>query len=138
MKARTRVKKPIPMLIGATVRFVGRPDAGMLVIREPAEVDTADVCGAYVKFMPTIRVSERASLDSTGIAARLRERGAIAVVVVPVVIADRGPSKADEKRVHKSAEQWISAWLDAVRGVEREVALRALAEAMASADEAGL
>lgn len=140
-------KKAAPRAAKApgAVEFVERPDAAMLVLRAPAvevfsDHEASEFRGAYVKVMPTLRSSERSHFDAASVSAKLRELGATAVVIAPVIVPDgvaQRPEAPAEQRP-RSAQQWLEQWFDNLTGAAPSLADAAETEALASAEEAGL
>jgi hypothetical protein len=123
------------------VTFIDIDQSGMVIMRG-ADHTAVEVKGAFVKFQPTIRSSERASVDSKAVRDSLLAAGAAAVVVAPVVVPDstedvRNPARPIPGVSGRSAEQHLEEWLASVKAPD-DVKLDALYEANASIDEAGL
>ena len=102
----------------------------LLELERHAEGVSVD--GAIVKLRPTLRSSERSSWDGAAQAARLRELGARAVLLAPVVVPDEG--KLTEVATAETPEAAVAAWFDALTGADpadrdaaRETALDYLA-----------
>lgn len=131
-----RVRKRRAALI--ETRFIEIPDAALILVRELAEAHT-DVTGAFIKVQPTIRASERSTLDVKLIRQRYLDAGAAAVVVTPIVIPDSrqgvlAPVSALERH---TPEEYLRAWFENAMA-SPEVIERAIADALGSMSEAGL
>jgi hypothetical protein len=118
-------------------QFIDFDHPAMVILRE---IDgTHIVSGAYVKFAPTVRASERAAIDAKAIRERLLAAGAVAVVVAPVIVPDsiKGRQQPDKPAVLDS-EMYLREWFALVRGLPQDVVELAMPEALASVREAGL
>lgn len=103
---------------GVRVTSVAVPTTRLLELASDDAAERADVRGAIVKLRPTIRASARASWDGGALAAALRERGAIAVLLAPTVVPDEG--RLTEVARAESPVAAIDAWFDALPGVDAE------------------
>lgn len=74
----------------------------------PSDVDVA---GAFVKFAPKINRDDRDAVDLAGVADELRARGAIAVVLAPVVTSAMGKRESRRTRKALSADECVTRWL---------------------------
>ena len=123
------------------VRMVPVFHAHMKVLRSEAETKAAlkeGLGGAFVKYMPTIRASERASVDTKALRDKFVAAGAVAVVIAPTIVPDRAPEKASqEPRKTATAESHLKTWFDGVKAA-KGVAEAALEEALKTVGEAGL
>lgn len=101
MKKRTRTRSKTPLIepLLATPRAVIHrlevDTLELVQIGSVADVETTDVEGRLVKLAPTVRASEKDAFDGTGLADRLRERGALAVVLAPRTIPDTKQSREE-------------------------------------------
>jgi hypothetical protein len=75
----------------------------------PSDVDVA---GAFVKLAPHVRREDRDSVDLAGAATELRERGALAVMVAPVVTVAMGKRERVGKRVVIDSRTRVRTWLE--------------------------
>lgn len=123
------------------VRMINVFHARMAVIKSLVEEKLAlkeGVGGAYIKYMPTVRASERANVDTKAIRQRFIDAGAIAVVVAPVIVPDGTPEKAAQSpRAVVSAEQHLKAWFVGVKA-DKRIIEQALQDALITVGEAGL
>lgn len=87
------------------------------VIYKPA----SGVRGAIVKVSPTLRASERDGFDGAKLAAELREAGARAVQLAPVIIPETSAPRAQSQvaRVTSPAEV-VRTYFEELRGVPEE------------------
>lgn len=151
MKLRTKKQNAEPVaasIVGPAIRgrrhgveFVDVPQPGMVITNGSVCGSVELLAGAYVKVSPTLRSSERAGYDSQAVRERLLAAGAVAVVVVPVVVPD---SVEDVRRAAaptvapKLPEQHLRDWFDGVKGVDPTLVSRAMDEAAATVCEVGL
>lgn len=123
------------------VRMIPVFHARMKVIRSEADMKAAlkeGLPGAFVKVMPTVRASQRASVDSKAIRETFTNAGAYAVVVSPVIVPDGVPEKASQApSVVATAESQLRVWFAGVKA-EKGVIEAALQEALKTVGEAGL
>lgn len=123
--------------------FVDCPQSPMQVMREVGDIDQAELNagelkGAFIKVCPTVRASERQSIDARAIVQRLRNAGAAAVVVAPIVVPDGVvAAKNSPKPIVQKPDAHLRAWLDGVK-TTKTIKDRALEEALTSVQEAGL
>lgn len=131
MKVRARRARP-----ALPIRFIEVEQPAMVIAET---VDRAcDVSGAYVKAQPTIHASERAGLNASAIRKHYLEAGAVAVVIAPIVLPDaRSKSLVTERGKWVSAEERIKRFFQNVQA-SRKVIDAAIAEAIASTNEAGI
>lgn len=131
--------------------FINFDQPGMVVVRQSLGAESVlerdfleaagDVTGAYVKIAPTVRSSERWLVNSKAIRERILSAGAVAVVFAPVVVPDSisGQHRADQPPpMAKSPEAHLREWFDGVKGQSLSIVVEAMAEALASAGDAGL
>lgn len=112
------------------VRFVEVPTAPLIKL----EVDDGrSVAGAFVKLAPRLRRSERASFDAAAAVRALAARGAVAVVVAPVIIPDDVERRPSAGRVDARGE--VLAWFGEQMS---EDAVEAAKQCMRILDEVGL
>ena len=122
------------------VQFIDVRQAGMVVLREN-DGEPLDVEGAYVKVAPTVRTSERFTVDQKLVRERLLGAGAVAVVVAPVVVPDAPEARtealgaSDEAR---SPEWHLRDWFAGAKAADPEVIEEALGEALATVGAVGL
>lgn len=113
---------------GARIQLVPFVEAAPLV-----QVDTLEqiesirsgalnVTGAIVKVAPVLQASQRSGFDAHEIAAMIRERGAVSVVVVPKVVAEARLSSVAAVEVTKAATAYdsVSAWFAELKGITDE------------------
>lgn len=115
---------------------------GMIILdsldHEERSLNLADtIGGAYVKVQPTVRASERGTIDKKAIRERLLARGACAVVVDPIVIPDVRLQSPEKKRGIVTSEAHLREWFANAAGA-RKVVDKALKEALMTVTEAGL
>lgn len=102
------------------IRFIPY-DTTPLVQIETMEHQGVDVKGAIVKLAPMMRARERDSFDGAGMAKRLRDSGAIAVQLAPVVLPDDVKPDAERKVARaKSPEEAIRAYFAELKGVPED------------------
>ena len=89
-KTRKRKKKNVePERVGSVLLHRHEvPTLELVQISNLKEVETLAVKGRLVKLSPTVRASEKESFDGPAHVARLRERGALAVVLAPRTVID--------------------------------------------------
>lgn len=131
MRTRTRVRAV------TAITYVDVRQSGMLVVtttEQQAELlKSEQVRGAFVKFAPTLRASERASLDVKATRRAFLDAGASAVVIAPVVISDSTLNQKislGEVPV-VTPEMHLREWFESVKE-QRNVIERAVAEALES------
>lgn len=71
----------------------------------------ADVSGAFVKLAPHVRREDRDSVDLAGASAELTKRGALAVMVAPVVTAAMGKRDRAKPRAVIDSRTRVRTWL---------------------------
>ncbi len=100
-----------------------------LVQLDYSAVEETTVDGAIVKVTAELRPSEREAFDAAGVRATLLGRGAIAVVVAPVVVAEAPTAEAKEEVARSvGPEEAIDAWFGGLSAPASDVeAARALA-----------
>lgn len=142
MKVRTKRELTVPTRKAShavgVVQFLDVAQPGMLILRGD---EVGDVAGAYVKVAPTIRTSERASVDQKAVKERLLAAGAVAVVVAPVVVPDAPEARTEALEADneaRSPEWYLRDWFGGAKAAEPEVIEAALVQAVATVGEAGL
>lgn len=127
--------------VAGQTTFIPVFSAGVKVLRTEAEEKAAfkaGLSGVYVKLMPTIRASQRQSVDTKAIRDKYTQAGAIAVVIAPVVVPDGVQDNEPEKLKHVSTpEMYLRAWFAGVKAPKGTIE-EAIQEAMKTIDEAGL
>jgi hypothetical protein len=120
-----------------SVHFLDVPQAGMVVLREN-DGERLDVEGAYVKVSPTVRTSERFTIDQKLVRTRLLDAGAVAVIVAPVVLPDGVENREQlPPAVIRTPEEHLRSWFAGVKA-EKGMVEMALNEALQSVRAAGL
>jgi len=71
-----------------TAVFVHVPTPELVVIEDLETLTNLDVAGRFVKLAPKIRTSQRDAFDGADVAARIREAGALAVIIAPVFLSE--------------------------------------------------
>lgn len=134
---KTRTKRVLSRPSEPNVQFLDVRQAGMVVIRGD---EVGDVQGAYVKVAPTIRTSERATVDQKGVRERLLAAGAVAVVVVPVVVPDAVEPRTEALGAQegRSPERHLRDWFAGAKAAGPEIIEEALGEALATVAWVGL
>lgn len=125
--ARTRAQQ-IPRL-----RFVELPTAPLIKLERD---DGRSVEGAFVKLAPRLRRSERAAFDAVAATKALLERGAVAVVIAPVLLPDevaRVETDMTPRRVDARTE--VRAWFGDEPSEENTFALEGCMQIL---DQVGL
>jgi hypothetical protein len=121
--------------------FVECPQSPMRVMRDVSELENleGELKGAFVKVAPTVRASQRSSIDARAIVKTLTDAGAAAVVVAPIIVPDVAVKDVpkDRKAAVQKPEVHLRAWLDAVKAT-KAIKDSALQEALTSVQEAGL
>lgn len=104
----------------AGVLFREVPSTRLVQVDRDA-VEGTTVAGAIVKVTAELRPSERESFDAAGVRADLLGRGAIAVIVAPVVVPE-APSTEAKEEVARSVgpEEAIGAWFDGLAAARPE------------------
>lgn len=139
---KTRIKRvlvPPTRQSEPNVQFLDVRQAGMVVLREN-DGEPLDVEGAYVKVAPTVRSSERFTLDQKLVRERLLSAGAVAVVVAPVVVPDVTEARTEALGAQetRSPERHLRDWFAGAKAAEPEVIEEALGEALATVGAVGL
>lgn len=121
------------------VAFVDVTQAGMFVAPDGIQlVQKHDVRGSFIKIIPTVKASNRDSVDRKSIRSGLLEAGATAVLVDPVFVPDSiARSQTGTRSVSIRPEQYLKTWFQDNK-VQSKLAEAALEEAMRSVGEAGL
>jgi hypothetical protein len=119
------------------VQFVEWDHAAMQVVQGFNDVLEEQFQGAYVKYAPTIRASERAAVDARGVREKLMAAGAVAVVIAPIVVPDVPVAPLETQWKPTSAEDHVRQWFGDVKAPKQLIA-EAVAEALATIGEAGL
>jgi len=111
----------------------------MVVVNSVGLLAPSEVKGAFVKVQPTVRSSERWSIDRKAVKERLLAAGARAVVVTPVVVPDSTEDVRDPARppVALSPEMHLAEWFGSVKA-EETLKSRAFDEAVNTLGAAGL
>lgn len=93
--AKTRKRKTKPATVPASQTFGSVkltrfevPTTELVQINNIDQVETANVKGRIVKLSPTVKASEKDAFDGPAHVARLRERGALTVVLAPRTVID--------------------------------------------------
>lgn len=78
----------------------------------PSDGLRSAVGGKFVKIAPTLPVSERASFQADLLRTRLREAGALGVVIAPTFVPDGPRAKAREAGVSANPRDHVKNWID--------------------------
>lgn len=85
------------------------------------EVPPQEVRGAIVKVTPTLGARARESFNGAGVAASLREQGALAVQLAPVIIPEAaGPQQAEKVAKAQSPADAVAAFFAELKGVPED------------------
>ena len=95
-----------------TAEFVHVPTPDLVVLDNLDAITNLDVKGRFVKVSPLIPASQRDAFDGPGVAAKLREAGALAVIMAPIFRADT-KKEVDTVTAAKSDRDAVLAWFDA-------------------------
>lgn len=107
-------------LARASVSFVSVPTTPLLQL-EVAVPSSEGVRGAIVKVAPTLRASERDGFHGAQVAARLREAGARAVQLAPVIIPEVGAPRAQGQAARATfPAEVVRSYFEELRGVSEE------------------
>ena len=88
------------------IRFVQVPNSPVLKLERD---DGRDVAGAFVRYAPRLRRSEREAFDVRAVEAALRARGARVVVASPVLLPDEAEAKRSEASTLDARDE-VRAW----------------------------
>lgn len=112
----------------ARVTFVSVPSAGLVQFDGEHAVDQliatpiGALRGAIVKVAPILRSSFRDAFDAGAVAQSARDRGAVAVIVSPRIVADTriDDRKAEAVRTAGTPRDAIAAWFGELAGLTDE------------------
>lgn len=137
MKTRKQVPPRLPTVVSGEAgkgkrRGTDGVRVAMFAVNTPHMVSLSewpsdvDVSGAFVKLAPHVRREDRDSVDLAGAVEVLRERGALAVMVAPVVTVAMGKRERVGKRAVIDSRTRVRTWLErnaALSDADREAAL---------------
>ena len=124
MKTRRRKPKTGPKIIRVrvpTIRLVQIDDLH-------ADLDAERIDGAIVKVCPVLRASEKADFDGPGFASMLRERGALRVILAPVIKPEAKTEKIAPDRI--DPRELVTQWFEGMTSIHAEAARDRVLEGM--------
>lgn len=132
-KTRKRKKRePETLTIGrVTLRRIEVPTMELVQINTVDQVETAVVKGRIVKLSPTVKASEKDAFDGPAHVARLRERGALVVVLAPRTVIDTVTKREEIETT--DPRELVAKWFEdqkAIDAATREAANEIVLETM--------
>lgn len=119
MKARQRRTVRVETAGAVRLKRVACPTIRLVQIDRIELVETAPVSNAFVKLCPVVKASDKASFDASALSNRLRERGALSVVVSPRMVADTlQPKHAVETT---DPRELVALWMAEQRGIGEDL-----------------
>lgn len=100
----------LPTPSGNAVRFVHVPTADVLKLESD---DGRELKGAFVRYSPKLRRSERGSFDAAEIRRAFKARGATVVITSPVLLPDLISPTDVDSGTHVDPREELRAWFGA-------------------------
>ena len=115
MRARAGTLKRPPIEVPSSApssqyRFVHVPTADVLKLETD---DGRALDGAFVRYVPKLRRSERGSFDAAEIRRALKARGAAVVIMSPVLLPDLVSPADIDSGTHADPREELRAWFGA-------------------------
>jgi hypothetical protein len=99
------------------VRFIEVPTPEFLLIEDLNQ--SYDVAKRFVKVSPRLAASERDTFDANAIKTELLERGALSVVIAPIIIPEARAVET-ERLAAKTPREAVKAWFEDQRLTDDE------------------